>query len=206
MIINFQYNYLRFAFGVGDVAREGEKELQFQSYGQCFEHLVNEEGTFFVRVPGGGLRELCQFVHAHYKFVKAAGGIVDNGAGSLLLMERNGRADLPKGKVEVDETLAEAALRETNEETGLRHLALGPLLLKTYHIYDLYGRWHFKQTSWFAMRADGAEPLVPQTEEGITQCRWTKSSQWQKALAGSYATMRVIVNYLHDTQWLASGC
>ena len=98
----------------------------------------------------------------------------------------------PKGKVEPGETLAAAALRETEEETGLNRLRLGRLWLKTYHIYDLYGGWHFKQTSWFEMWQTESQMLVPQKEEGITSVEWVSSTEWRRRLEGSYATMRVI--------------
>ena len=54
------------------------------------------------------------------RWVRAAGGIVTDEAGRMLLIRRNGRWDLPKGKVEAGETLLQAALREVEEETGVR--------------------------------------------------------------------------------------
>ena len=53
------------------------------------------------------------------RWVRAAGGIVTDDAGDMLLIRRNDRWDLPKGKVEAGETLRQAALREVEEETGI---------------------------------------------------------------------------------------
>ena len=46
------------------------------------------------------------------RWVRAAGCVVHDDAGNMLLILRNGRWDLPKGKVESGETLLQAALRE----------------------------------------------------------------------------------------------
>ena len=85
-------------------------------------------------------------------------------------------------------------MRETEEETGLTMLRCGKLLLKTYHIYNLYGGWHYKQTAWFDMRHDGRGVLVPQQEEGIEKVEWVAPEVWSQRLQGSYSTMRMIAS------------
>jgi 8-oxo-dGTP pyrophosphatase MutT (NUDIX family) len=42
---------------------------------------------------------------------------------------------LPKGKLEPNEKLDEAALREVEEETGLQELVLEKFVNTTFHIY-----------------------------------------------------------------------
>lgn len=58
-------------------------------------------------------------------YYRAAGGIVFRKR-EVLLLERPSRGEvrLPKGHVEEDESLAEAALREVREETGYEHLRI----------------------------------------------------------------------------------
>lgn len=130
------------------------------------------------------------------RWVRAAGGIVEDADGRRLLILRNGRYDLPKGKVEAGETLRQAALREVQEETGVSPLTAGRLALKTYHVYNLYGGWHLKQTSWFKMTAEGFEPATnPQREEGITDCLWVDCEDWRRKLKHSYGTMRAIAKH-----------
>ena len=108
----------------------------------------------------------------HIVFVRAAGGIVSAPDGRMLLILRNGRWDLPKGKVEPGETLLQAALREVEEETGIHGLSPSPTQplplptpLKTYHLFRAPSawfsgpnppahKWHLKQTSWFPLSAD----------------------------------------------------
>ena len=73
---------------------------------------------------------LLRYLKRHMCYVRAAGGIImlnDNSSLithhsslKMLLIQRNGRWDLPKGKVEPGETLLQAALREVEEETGIK--------------------------------------------------------------------------------------
>ncbi|MBR1850961.1 MAG: NUDIX domain-containing protein [Bacteroidales bacterium] len=159
--------------------------------------LISYKHSTF-RVPT--TRWMWRLLTRRFRYVKAAGGVVTEPGEKLLLIYRNGRTDLPKGKVEANETLAQAAVREVEEETGLTKIACGPLLLKTYHIYNLYGGWHLKQTSWFAMSTDAPYPIVGQTEEGIEGGQWLPADQWRTALESSYGTMRIIVKHLFNRQ------
>ena len=64
--------------------------------------------------------------------------------------------------------------------------------IKTYHIFNLYGGWHLKQTSWFAMQATGRQEAKPQEEEGITGVEWVTRDEWHRRLEGSYGTLRTL--------------
>lgn len=193
MTINFQYWSMQFLRVGEEPGRECGIVMDDSDLDACFHALVSGRGDVAVRLSAGGGRRLVEYLKSAYIFVRAAGGVVENAAGQRLLMVRNGRADLPKGKVEDGETLLQAALRETAEETGLDRICPGPLLTKTYHIYDLYGGWHLKQTAWFRMRQVEFQPFVPQLEEGVTEGRWLSPEQWGSQLEQSYATMRVVV-------------
>ena len=197
MVVNFQYRSMRL-LRTDEEPMVGEVLMDDSDWAACFKALTEGDADVAVRCRRGGARAFVQYVKAHYIYVKAAGGIVHNAAGERLLMVRNDRYDLPKGKVEEGETLAVAAMRETNEETGLGGLQLGRLIGKTYHIYNLYGGWHFKQTTWYAMQADGRERLVPQTDEGISECRWVAPDEWRRCLEQSYATMRELCRYMSE--------
>ena len=151
-----------------------------------------------INIPINLLRLLKQ----RMRWVRAAGCIVQDDAGNMLLISRNNRWDLPKGKVEEGETLLQAALRETEEETGVNvdkatsSNATPPTyqhVFKTYHIYNLYGGWHLKQTSWFPGHCSGVKPAgKPQQEEGITSIVWVSPEEWHNRLMHSYGTMKLI--------------
>lgn len=108
-----------------------------------------------------------------FKIVEAAGGIVKNNEGNLLFIHRLGRWDFPKGKIEIGESLQEAALREVEEETSLKELQLIDFLNNTYHIYrERNGNLVLKITHWFRMNYLGNEQPTPQVEEGIIKAEW----------------------------------
>ncbi len=126
--------------------------------------------------------------------VEAAGGAVTDERGRLLAIHRLGRWDLPKGKVDVGEALAEAAVREVKEECGLREVSIVRPLCDTWHTYLRNGERHLKRTSWFLMRASSAERLVPQHEEDIREVTWMDADGVQRVKAGTYATVRAVIS------------
>ncbi len=158
----------------------------------CFEKLI--EGNNIL-VCTSNFNRIVTYCLNHYIFVKAAGGWVRNDNNKELLIFRNNQWDLPKGKVELGEKLRDAALREVCEETGLciQQLHIERLITKTYHIYNLYGGWHLKQTSWYEMfTSAGNAPLNPQTEEGISRCEWCSAEQRYERLNNSYSTLQTL--------------
>jgi len=98
----------------------------------------------------------------------AAGGVVVKD-GCMAAIERHGIPDLPKGHVEEDEDTEAAALREVEEETGLKGLRIVKQLPSSWHCYLLDDEWRLKQTSWYLMSTDDDSQLQPQLEEGITE-------------------------------------
>ena len=128
-----------------------------------------------------------------FLFVEAAGGVVWNEHNELLMIHSRGHWDMPKGHVESGESGRLAALREVEEETGLRCEIVGEgPLAHTWHAYDTYGRWELKRTEWWAMRPIGGE-LKPQTEEGISEACWIGGDRLAEALKLSYATIKSVV-------------
>lgn len=144
-------------------------------------------------------RDLIHYCRTRYTMVRAAGGVVSLPNGRRLLMRREGMWDLPKGMVETGETLSVAALREVQEETGIAaRLSMRKPLIKTYHIYNKYGGWHLKQTTWFAMSADDGSLPVPQRDEGIDQVGWLKPSEWKGCLLESFASLRQVARRIEN--------
>lgn len=104
--------------------------------------------------------------------VQAAGGLIQNEKKELLFMFRRDKWDLPKGKLDKGETLAQCAVREVEEETGLKNVVLESPLLITYHTYDENGKHILKETHWYNMKVSGDPRLIPQAEEQITELKW----------------------------------
>lgn len=124
--------------------------------------------------------------------VEAAGGVVRREDGAVLMIYRNGRWDLPKGRCEAGERVEESALREVEEETAVEGLRLVRPLCQTLHAYNLYGRWELKRTHWFEMATASMAPLQPQQEEGITRAEWLTSAELQALLPGCFPTIRKV--------------
>ena len=130
------------------------------------------------------------------KLIKAAGGVVFNEHGQLLLIKRLGKWDLPKGKLEEGEDLRLAALREVHEECGLNFLGILGKLTNTYHVYFLKGRWILKKTAWYRMVAWGDQSVVPQIEEDITEVVWVDKAFIKEKDFDTYDSLRDIFDHL----------
>ena len=106
-----------------------------------------------------------------YKIIEAAGGVVFNEKGEILLIFRLKTWDLPKGKIEKGETPEIAAVREIQEETGLNVVELGDFICHTYHSYEHKRKRVLKKTYWYKMTT-AEEQLTPQYSEDIEQAEW----------------------------------
>jgi len=117
------------------------------------------------------LAELWNDFRSHFKLIEAAGGVVRNPEGKVLVIYRRGYWDLPKGKIDPGESPEEAGVREVMEETGIRSADLLFFLMPTYHIYREKGKRVLKHTHWFAMEGDQQE-LLPEEAEKIDKAEW----------------------------------
>ena len=127
--------------------------------------------------------------------IKAAGGIVRNDENQFLFIFRKGKWDLPKGKLDAGEKTKKAAVREVEEECGIKVSKLGDLLCKTWHVYEEKGQVVFKKTTWYNMQAK-RQNLVPQLEEGITEARWLSSADFDYIKENTFPLIRDIISLL----------
>jgi hypothetical protein len=133
-----------------------------------------------------------------YKLIEAAGGLVTNEQKQVLFIFRNGKWDLPKGKLERNETIKNAALREVSEETGLTDLTINGHMCDTFHTYTLGKKNILKKTYWFEMHASRKMLLTPQIAEGITQIKWMNKSRIKTALKNSFALIERLIDKYNE--------
>lgn len=109
--------------------------------------------------------------------ILAAGGLVirpeENGTYRVLLVHRPRYDDwsLPKGKADPGETPESTAIREVEEETGVRAEVITPLAEVEYRVSS--GRR--KMVRYFAMRHRSEEPFRPNDE--VDEIRWLEPDQ-----------------------------
>lgn len=147
--------------------------------------------------------ELWQRAMQHFQHWQAAGGLITNSTGEILLMFRRGKWDLPKGKMDQTETPEQTALREVTEETGLQNIRIERKLTDTWHVYSpsVYKSRKkkfqnekdiLKQTHWYKMAFTGSELTVPQIEEDIVDIQWVRPENIQKYLPYAYPNLKIV--------------
>jgi len=140
--------------------------------------LLENTSARELNIYGENIDEIWEEFQKLFRIIEAAGGIVSNNEQEILFIRRLGKWDLPKGKMEKGESREESAVREIEEETGLKDVELVRFINTTYHIYvERNGEKILKCTHWFEMNFDGEDTSKPQTEEGITEVAWKNYSQ-----------------------------
>lgn len=125
-----------------------------------------------------------------FRFAPAAGGVVIINK-SVVAIERNGKADLPKGHIEKNEQTDIAAMREVEEETAIKNLSIIKQLPSSHHCYLLNGQWTLKKTSWFLMKSDDDFKPKPQEEEGISRVYLINKDNVKDFLENTYPSIRL---------------
>ena len=125
----------------------------------------------------------------------AAGGVVVNPNNEILWIFRRGFWDLPKGKLDPNETIEACAIREVMEETGISHLVLGKRILTTTHQYydTCLNKEVEKTTYWYAMTTDRLQDGKPQSEEDIEAIAWVKKADMAPYLEKTYDTIKEVM-------------
>jgi len=129
----------------------------------------------------------------HYKIIEAAGGLVQNPAGELLFIYRRGSWDLPKGKIDKGEDPPTAAIREVQEETGIKNVIILKPVGDTWHTYrSKKGKRILKRTHWFLMQTTDEE-LKPQQEEDIEIAVWLDTEKFFESDKVAYKSINDIL-------------
>jgi len=132
--------------------------------------------------------EIETFIKDQFKIIRAAGGLVKKGD-LYLMIHRLGTWDLPKGKLEKDENATDGALREVEEECGIK-VALDKKIGATWHTYIRMGKRILKKTDWYLMTCIDDSNMVPQEEEDIDDVRWMTYEETALALIDAYGSIK----------------
>jgi 8-oxo-dGTP pyrophosphatase MutT (NUDIX family) len=125
--------------------------------------------------------------------IVAAGGMVFNPNGDLLMMIRKGKWDMPKGKLDEDESIDTCATREVTEETGLSSISIVEKLSISYHTYFYNDQLVVKPSHWYKMNFTGVEIPKPQIEEDISEIRWIKKEEAGKLLDNMFPSIQEMI-------------
>ncbi|MFA6086610.1 NUDIX hydrolase [Mucilaginibacter sp.] len=152
-------------------------------------HWVDKHDAKLFYVLCDNAKKLLNKVIKNITLIEAAGGLVKNQKGEHLFIYRNDRWDLPKGKIEKNEKTKVAAVREVEEECGIKVDKLEDKICKTYHAYIYKGEVVLKKSHWFNMKYTGKTKLVPQIEEGITDVRWFNHGQVEMIVQNTFPSI-----------------
>lgn len=167
-----------------------DQDFDFEIF---YHSLKNNPNSIFLilnKYPKKIFKELLRNV----KVIEAAGGLVKSEENKYLFIKRNGFWDLPKGKLEPQEKKKHAAVREVQEECGIKVSSLKNKIIKTYHVYEIKGKIVLKVSHWYAMTALANQELVPQLEEGITEVKWFKKKDWAIVKTNTYPSISEVLD------------
>jgi len=128
----------------------------------------------------------------HFPIVEAAGGLVRHQDGRFLFIYRNDKWDLPKGRIEKNEPIRIAAVREVEEETGVDGLEIVKPLIETFHVFNRNGKYKLKKTFWFEMKTTSTVTLTPQLNEGIEQAIWVFEKEIPHKFENAYENIKQV--------------
>ena len=109
------------------------------------------------------------------------------------MINRLGKWDLPKGKIDKGETREEAALREVEEECGIK-VRIRKKLCNTWHTYTMKKTPILKKTTWYTMSVVDESRMKPQLEEEISEVRFMAPKETYHALQNSYRSIEYVID------------
>ncbi len=130
-----------------------------------------------------------------FKLIEAAGGLVRNlKTNHFLFIFRNKKWDLPKGRINKNEEVQKAAIREVEEETGVESLSITKPLNTTYHIFKRNRKYRLKKTFWYLMETDYNGELTPEIKEGIEKAIWIDKKLIVSLKSQMYQNINLIIS------------
>lgn len=158
------------------IARYNGKRSSLLNY---IDKAEKSKDAYTIYIHHSSLFDLKEDFFSLFQIIKAAGGLVLNENGEILLIFRRGYWDMPKGKKERKEKKRETAKREVKEETGIQNLNVLSRLMDTYHTYKIGKQRILKISHWYLMESNDSE-LHPETEEDIEKVEWVSTQRIER--------------------------
>ena len=184
-----------------------QSEIQIYSCGYSMNRAINKVQNGLCKsliLQGDDVECMWRDFCSYYQLIEAAGGVVVNSKREVLWILRNGKWDLPKGKVESGEKVEDAAVREVVEECAVRGISRGGLLGVTYHTYSYKSEAILKKTYWYAMTCPSEQVLKPQLEEGITEVVWADKTKHLSCVSNTYNSIVELLKQEKVLRYLCS--
>ena len=190
-VINYDKNQLNILRSNGKIIFEEQKDIKacihdFLRYQTDIEYYVLPENELLL------FNAFTSFFH----FKRAAGGVVYNKAGDVLVMSRFNHYDFPKGHMEEGESFQQTAIREVNEETHICELEIQENIATTYHIFYAKESYYLKETQWFKMTTQQIDNLIPQKEEHIEALWWFTTEDIKNNLSKFYPSLQEMIQLI----------
>jgi len=166
-----------------------------KTFNKIIKNFKDNSEIKFLNIDVKKTKKVFKLLKSNFKPINAAGGLVFNNKHQVLIIKRNEKWDLPKGKVEKNEEIKTAAVREVEEECGISNLKIIKKINKTYHTYNFKNKNILKTTYWYLMKYEGNEKLVPQTEEGITEVKWLNINKLISILSNTHDSLIDVFEY-----------
>jgi 8-oxo-dGTP pyrophosphatase MutT (NUDIX family) len=154
--------------------------------------LLAEEHCFHAVIYAEDVALLWKEFCTLFKYAETAGGAVLQD-GKILIIRKKGTYDLPKGHLEEGETPEQAAVREVEEECGIKGLKITQTFSPTLHIYFQDETRYLKKTYWYGMECSSGQLLTPQAEEGIEEVFWLEMEQLDSIYPNTYESLKELL-------------
>lgn len=168
---------------------QSEEEMRL-----IYNELITKNNLNEIYFFNESIEQLFRYFSSMFRIIEAAGGLVKNEKGEWLFIFRNGKWDLPKGKIEKNESIKTAAIREVEEECGITELSILKEIPSTYHTYFIKEQAILKRTHWFEMICKDRSELIPQLEEGITEVKWLNKNDLKQVYDNTYESVKEVVS------------